>query len=820
MLSDHVSNQEVVNLPKKTISLRIGGMHCANCALTIEKQLKKLKGVENAEVSLASEKALITFDPSLVEIDDIERVVQEVGYEVVYESVSLKVSGLSDAPDAKAVEEKLSSLDGVKRVSADHVLGQIFVEYNSALLSLADLEKLLESLGITVLSEEFSQAFEEREALKLKRLSIFGLGATVSIIIYSQHKLLSFLPFIGTSSSAYVLLLLASLVQFGVGYRFYQGAIRAAKMGTANMDTLVAIGTTAAYLLSVRYTFPYPDWKYIYYDSSAAVISFVLLGKYFEAKMKGKTSSVIKRLLELRPKRARVLRDGEEVEVPVDTIEVGDVVVVRPGERIPTDGLVLEGHSAVDESMVTGESMPVEKKPGDEVIGGTVNKEGVLRIKATKVGSETFLAQVVKLVEEALGRKPAIQRLVDRIAGIFTFIVIAVAGITFLGWVLVGADPSRALINAVSVLVVACPCALGLATPTAISVGMGKGAEYGILIKNSEALEVASKLNYLIFDKTGTLTIGAPTVVEWISLKPLKSAIAKDGGADPTPIELAAIAEKNSEHPLAQAIVEKAKELGLDIEDPEEFISIPGKGVRAKYRGNELLVGSIRLMRDKGTKLNVAEKIAEEMMQRGQTVVAVAVNKEVIGLIGIMDSPKPHAKQVIEALKKMGIRVVMITGDNERTAKAIAGILGIDEVMAEVLPGDKAKKISELQEKGHLVGMVGDGVNDAPALTQADVGFAIGSGTDVAIEAGDIILIRDDLRDVVAAIQLSKRTVKQVMENLAWAFGYNTLLIPLAALGKLYPIYAGAAMALSSISVTSWSLMLRRYVPPIKKQTD
>ncbi len=806
-------------LPKKTISLKIGGMHCANCALTIEKRLKKIKGVDNAEVSLASEKALVTFNPSLVPLEVLEKAIKEVGYEVVYESVILRVSGLSDAPDAKVVEERLSSLEGVKQVSADHVLGKVFIEYNPALLSLADLERTLESLGITVLSEEFSQAFEEKEALRLKRLSILGMVATVPIILYSQHKLLSFLPLAGTAVSAYLLLVLASIVQFGVGYRFYQGAFRAAKMRTANMDTLVAMGTTAAYLLSIRYTFPYPNWKYIYYDSSAAVISFVLLGKYFEAKMKGKTSSVIKRLLELRPKRARVLKEGKEIEVPVDAIEVGDIIMVRPGERIPTDGLVVDGHSAVDESMVTGESMPVEKALGDEVIGGTINKEGVLKVKATKVGSETFLAQVVKLVEEAMGRKPEIQRLVDRIAGVFTFIVIGVAGVTLLSWILAGAEPSTALINAVSVLVVACPCALGLATPTAISVGMGKGAEYGILIKNSEALELASKLDYLIFDKTGTLTEGTPRVVEWIYL-PLKSTIARDGNSDPKLIELAAVAEKNSEHPLARAIVEKAIELGLKPGDPDEFISIPGKGVRAKYMGKDLLVGSIRLMKDKGVKLNGAEKVAEDMMLKGRTVVAVALDNKVIGLIGMMDSPKPYAKEVIEALKDMGIVVVMITGDNERTAKAIANLLGIDEVFAEVLPGEKASKISELQEKGHLVGMVGDGVNDAPALTQADVGFAIGSGTDVAIESGDIILIRDDLRDVVAAIQLSKRTVKQVMQNLAWAFGYNTILIPLAAFGKLYPMYAGLAMALSSISVTSWSLTLRRYIPPIKRRIN
>jgi len=803
---------------KRMISLKIGGMHCAGCALTIEKNLKNLRGVEKAEVSFASEKATVVFDPKTVDLRKIEEAIEEAGYYVVYEKVTIQVSGLRDQIDANKLEETLRKVEGIRNVSVNYVNGQVFLEYNPALISLSDIKKIISDYGLDVIHEEFALSVEEIEAKKLKRLAILGLILSIPILLYAYPDAFRFLPLAGTSLAAYIIFVLTGIVQFGVGWRFYQGAFRAAKMKTANMDTLVSIGTTAAFLLSAWYTFPIPVWRNIYYDSSAIVISFVLLGKYLETKTKGKTSAVIKKLLEIRPKRARILKDGVEEEIPAELIQVGDIMVVRPGEKIATDGVVIEGHSAVDESMVTGESIPVEKKPGDEVIGGTVNREGVLKIRATKVGSDTFLAQVVKLVEEAISMKPPIQKLVDKVAGYFTFTVISISILTFVLWYFgfqIGV--ARAILNMVAVLVVACPCALGLATPTAVMVGMGKGAEYGILIKSGEALELAGKLDIVIFDKTGTLTKGSPEVTDVVGLKPVEVLANGNGDLGKEALRLAAIAEKNSEHPLAKAIVEKALREGLKIKDPEDFISIPGKGVKAIYNGLEILVGSIRLLKEKGVKFDGVEKEAEKLMEQGKTVVGVSVNNEIIGLIGIMDVPRREAKIALEELKKMKVKIGMITGDNERTAKAIAAQLGIDRVLANVLPGDKAKELKKLQKEGYIVGMVGDGVNDAPALTQADVGFAVGSGTDIAIEAGDIILVRDDLRDVVAAIQLSKRTIKQVKQNLFWAFAYNTVLIPVAAAGLLYPALAGIAMAMSSVSVTSWSLLMKKYIPEIKK---
>jgi len=803
---------------KKMISLKIGGMHCAGCALTIEKNLKNLDGVEKAEVSFASEKAIVVFNPRKVDLDKIEKAIQEAGYYVVYEKVTIKVGGLRDQIDANKLEETLSKIDGVKNVSVNYVNSQVFLEYNPALISLSDIKKIITDYGLDVIHEEFELSVEELEAKKLKRLAILGLILSIPVVLYSYPEVFSFLPLAGTSLVAYIIFILATIVQFAVGWRFYQGALRATKMKTANMDTLVSIGTTAAYLLSVWFTFPTPVWRNIYYDSSVVVISFVLLGKYLETKTKGKTSAIIKKLLEVRPKMARVLRDGVEIEIPAELIKVGDIMVVKPGEKIATDGVVIEGHSAVDESMVTGESIPVEKKPGDEVIGGTVNKEGVLKIRATRVGSDTFLAQVIKLVEEAISTKPPIQKIVDKVAGYFTFTVISISILTFILWYFgFNVGVARAILNMIAVLVVACPCALGLATPTAVMVGMGKGAEYGILIKSGEALELAGKLDIIIFDKTGTITKGSPEVTDVVITEASKVEINEEEYLRKEVLRLAAIAEKNSEHPLAKAIVEAALRSNLKIEDPDDFMSIPGKGVKAVYNGLELLVGSIRLLEEMGIKLNGAEEKAKSLMERGKTVVGVSVNNEIIGLIGIMDTPRKETEVAIKELRRMKIKVGMITGDNERTAKAIAQQLGIDEVLANVLPEDKAKEIKKLQEKGAIVGMVGDGVNDAPALTQADVGFAIGSGTDIAIEAGSIILIRDDLRDVVAAIQLSKRTIRQVKQNLFWAFVYNAILIPIAAAGLLYPALAGIAMAMSSVSVTSWSLLMKKYIPPIKK---
>ncbi len=806
-------------MEKKKIVLQIEGMHCANCALTIEKNITKIDGVEKANVSFASEKAMIVFDPRKVELKEIERAVEEAGYKVAYEKISLHVSGLKDQTYASVLEDKFNEIEGIRKVSVNYIANQIHIEYNPALISLVDIKKIVSEFGVDVVSEKFTLTPEEEHAKKLRRSVFIGLGLSTIIVLYNYPEIFGFLPYANSLVAGILLMVLTGVIQFYVGLPFYRGALNAARMRTATMDTLVSVGTTAAYLMSVWYTFPAPQWQYLYYDVSAVVISFVLLGKYLEMKTKGRTSAVIKKLLEIQPKRARIISDGEEKEVPIELIQVGDIMVVRPGEKIPTDGVVIEGHSAVDESMVTGESMPVEKKVGDEVIGGTVNREGILKVRATKVGSDTFLAQVVKLVEEAISSKPPIQKMVDKVAGKFTFIVIGIAIATFTVWYgILGVGLARALINTVAVLVVACPCALGLATPTAIMVGMGKGAENGVLIKSGEALETTGKLDIVVFDKTGTLTQGKPMVTD-IKVVGKLEVITDGGSLDSIDVlRYAAIAERNSEHPLAKAIVEEAMARAIDIDEPEDFISSPGKGVKAVYSGHVILVGSMRYIQEKGVRTVDAEEIAKELMEEGKTVVAVAVDNRVIGLIGIMDTPRPEAKETIKELRRMNIKIGMITGDNERTAKAIGKILGIDMVMANVLPGDKARELRKLQDEGYVVGMVGDGVNDAPALTQADVGFAIGSGTDIAIEAGDIILIRDDLRDVVAAIQLSRRTIKQVKENLFWAFIYNTVLIPVAAFGWLYPALAGIAMALSSVSVTSWSLLLKRYTPEIKRR--
>ncbi len=801
---------------KKRVVLKIKGMHCANCALTIEKNIKKLEGVEEANVSFASEKAMVSFDPRKLDISAIEEAIIKSGYGVEYEKVKINISGLSDKMYGDVIEERLKRIEGVKDVSVNYVSSQIYIEYNPALLSLADIKKVLLDMGIEVMSEEYSASVEEKYVKNLKKKVLIGIVLSVIVVLYSYPELFSFIPLAKTNIAAYILAASSGFILFYLGSTFYKGAVNAARMRTATMDTLVSLGTTAAYLMSLWFTIPTPNWSNLYYDVPAVVITFVLLGKYLENKTKSKTSAVIKKLMDLQPKRARIIIDGEEREVPIELINVGDLMIVRPGERIPTDGIIIEGHSTVDESMVTGESMPVEKKVGDEVIGGTVNKEGVLKIKATKIGDETFLAQVTKLVEDALSTKPAIQKTVDKVAGIFTYLVISIAILTFAIWsVLLGAPPSKALLYSVAVLVVACPCALGLATPTAIMVGMGKGAEYGILIKNGEALEKAGKIKYLIFDKTGTLTNGEPRVV---IVKPaLTMELKLDGLNEDDILKYAAIAEKNSEHPLGRAIVEEAKERGLQIDDPDDFISSPGKGVKAFYKGRKIIVGKLDYLKSNNVDIDKISEDAYKLMDKGYTIVGVAIDGHMFGIIGLMDTPRKEAKKVIKIIKNMDIEVGMITGDNEKTAKAIADMLGIDFVLANVLPGGKARELKKLQEEGKIVAMVGDGVNDAPALTQADVGFALGSGTDIAIEAGDIIIVRDDLRDVVAAIQLSKRTVKQVKENLFWALIYNTVLIPLAASGILYPALAGIAMAMSSVTVTTWSLLMKRYKPEIKK---
>ena len=808
----------------KRTAIKLGGMHCAGCVNSIQNYVSELKGVKKCEVNLAAEKAVIEFNPSLVNLSNIEKAIEEIGYKVVYEKLTIKVGGITDSSDAGRLEKRLKELEGVKFASVSFGNSQVLVEYNQALLSLSDIRQTVNRSGYQILSEDLSASAEEVEARKLKKLFLIGLVFTIPVMIFGYPEYLSFIPFAWTATAAYIIFVCASVVQFVTGSRFYVGAYRITKMKSANMDTLVITGTTAAYLFSVFNTFPNPVWHNIYYDASSVVITFIILGKYLENKTKGKASSTIRKMLELQPKTARIKKDGAEIETPIELLKPGDVVIVRPGEKIPVDSIVLEGHSAVDESMVTGESMPVEKKPSDIVIGGAVNKEGVLVIRAEKVGSDTMLSQVVKLVEDAMGRKPPMQRMVDKVAGYFAFVVMAIAFATFVTWYIIAPAGAHliatALIPAVAILVVACPCALGLATPTAVMVGMSKSAQNGVIFKGGDSLEMLGKIKVAVFDKTGTLTLGSPQVTDLVTLKQI--ALAPDGGngisnGNNRMLEFAAITEMNSEHPLAKSIVKKAKELKIAIAGPSEFFVIPGRGAKAVYNGNNIIVGSSSLMEDEQIGIKSANESIMKFQKEGKTVVLVAIDKDLIGLIALIDAPKPSAKEALSALKNMGIDVVMLTGDNERTASTIAKDLAIDRVIANVVPSEKVEVIKKLQQEGNKIAMIGDGINDAAALTQADVGIAIGSGTDVAIEAGKVVLIRDDLRDVVAAVEISKKTVSKIKQNIFYAFIYNAVLIPIAGVGLLYPALAGLAMAASSVSVTSSSLLLKRWSPPSKK---
>lgn len=650
----------------------------------------------------------------------------------------------------------------------------------------------------------------ETEIRNLKYLVAFSLALGVPTFVFTYVNVLPLLP------NNVWLFLFATPVQFVAGWRFYRGMFGALKRKTANMDTLIATGTSAAWIYSSIVTFfpmVFPT-REIYYDTAALIIALILLGNLLESIAKGKASEAVRKLMELQPTMAKVMRNGGEVEVPVEEVRVGDVVVVRSGEKIPVDGIVEEGHSSVDEKMITGESIPVEKKVGDEVIGATINKVGMLKFKATKVGADTTLSQIIKLVEEAQLSRAPIQRLADRVSSYFVPIVIVIATLSFLGWYFVGGmSLVFGLTTFIAVLIIACPCALGLATPTAIMVGTGKGAEYGVLIKGGEYLEKTYKLQTIVFDKTGTLTKGEPSVTD---VAPMGSMSEKEI------LKLAAITEKGSEHPLGEAIVRGAKEGGLKIPNPDSFDVIPGQGVKAKHEGRELLLGNRKLMRDNRIVIERLEGKMKTLEEEGKTAMILAVDRKAVGVIAVADTLKEYSKEAIRQLQRMGMEVIMLTGDTERTAKAIAKQLGIKRVLAEVLPGEKADVIKKLQREGKVVGMVGDGINDAPSLAQADIGIAIGSGTDVAKETGGIVLIKEDLRDVVASIQLSAQTVRKIKQNLFWAFFYNTAFIPIAA-GALYPffgillhpIFAAAAMASSSISVVTNSLLLKRFTPKV-----
>lgn len=809
--------------------IHITGMTCTTCAATIEKGLAETPGVEQANVSFASEKASIEYDPTKVSLAKIKNTISQIGYGVATKKSIFPVGGMTCASCVARVEEALSSVPGVISANVNLASEKATVDYIEG-TELADLRRAVKEAGYELGSE--AETLEDVTTASQREIRNIRNRFILAIILGALILVLGFGPsFVG---KPYLLWALATPVQFWAGLRFYRGAWGALRHRTADMNTLIAVGTSAAYFYSVvAILFPglfvaAGREPALYFDTAALIIGLILLGRFLEARARGQTSEAIKKLIGLQPKTALVIRDGEEMEIPVEDVQVGDLVLVRPGERVPVDGIVHKGYSSIDESMITGESIPVEKKGGDEVIGASINKTGSFQFEATKVGKDTTLAQIIRLVEEAQGSKAPIQRLADIIASYFVPIVIGIAITTFIIWYFLGPAPAFtfALLNFVAVLIIACPCALGLATPTAIIVGTGKGAENGILIRSAEALERSHKISTVLLDKTGTLTRGEPKVTDIIAIP---------SSSQEEVLQLAASVEHGSEHPLGEAIVRAAAEKKLELSPASDFNAIPGHGVEALVKGKKLLLGNLRLIKDKGLSLNGLGEEADCLWEKGKTVMFLGLDSQVVGIIALADTLKPNAKEALEELHKMSIEAVMLTGDNQRTAEAIAREVGIDRILAEVLPEHKAQEVKKLQDEGKVVAMVGDGINDAPALAQADVGIAIGTGTDVAMETGDITLISGDLGGIVTAISLSKRTMRTIKQNLFWAFAYNTALIPVAAgvlylafghigvpsglhfvlgdYGFLNPILAAAAMAASSITVVFNSLRLRKFKP-------
>ncbi|MEE9115583.1 MAG: heavy metal translocating P-type ATPase, partial [Thermoplasmata archaeon] len=816
--------------------VKITGMTCASCVLTIETKLKETPGVRNAVVNLTTEKASVEYDPSVSSPSSIEEAIESTGYGVLKDEITLILVGMTCASCAQTIESALAKAEGVDHASVNLATEKALVRFDPLKTNPSKLIKAVEGVGYHA-SLPAEEAGEDRERLARKReMTMQRNNLIIAVIIAVPVTLISFrttffgffesigLGFIpsyaGNKIILYVLFILTTITMVGPGRQFFVGTVKGLRHGSTDMNLLIATGTGAAYIVSVAGTFLDlgPGYEDVFYDTAALLIMFIILGRYLEAIAKGKTSEAIRRLIGLQAKTARLIRDGEEIDVPAEDVVIGDLVLVKPGEKIPVDGVVVKGHSAVDESMISGESIPVEKGEGDECIGATINKNGLLRIRATKVGKDTALAQIVKLVEDAQTSKPPVQRLADLVAGHFILAVHVIALSVFFFWYFYGYGAFSgygspflfALLISITTLVIACPCAVGLATPTAVMVGTGKGAENGVLIKGGEALENAHKVNIVVFDKTGTLTEGKPSLTDIVVL-----------GQNMTELDIlrfAAVTEKGSEHPLGEAIVEGARKRGIDIPDAEDFKAIPGRGVEANFDGKRILLGTRLLMQSNGIETGALEGRMSRLEKDGKTAMIVSIDDEAAGIVAVADTITSYAPEAVSQLQSMGIEVVMITGDNRRTGEAIARHLGIERVLAEVLPQDKAAEIKRLQKGDKKVAMVGDGINDAPALTQADIGIGIGSGTDVAIESADIVLIKNDVRDVVSAIKLSKKTMNKIKQNLFWAFIYNSVGIPVG-MGIFFPAFgflvnpalAAAFMAMSSVSVTANSLLLKRY---------
>ncbi len=809
---------------KKAV-IPVKGMTCVNCAAAIQRDLTKLAGVRSANVNYANEKAVVEFEPGMVGLSRFIASINESGYRAVTETVTVPVIDL-DVSRVPELEREISAIDGVLTARVNGASGSAVIEYVPGQVSLRDIRKAIGKAGFRLpeLIEgrsalDIEKEARESELAELRTKLTVSAVLSVLVMIGSFQDMLPIPALVPSRIMWFILFLLATPVQFWAGRHFYQNAWASLRHGSTNMNTLVVVGTSAAYGYSVVLTFfpvlfgAHAAHGGAYYDTATMIITLILFGKYLEARAKTRAGEAIKKLMGLQPRTARVLRSGREFDIPIEDLETGDLVLVRPGEKVPVDGIIRDGYSSLDESMLTGESLPVDKRTGDTVIGATINKTGAFTFEATKVGRDTMLSQIIRMVQEAQGSKAPIQRLADSISSIFVPTVIAIGLVTFVLWYLLGPSETRftfALVNFIAVLIIACPCAMGLATPTAIMVGTGSGAEQGILFKNAESLERAQRLDTIVLDKTGTLTRGEPQVTE----------IVPSGMSDSEVLRYAASAEKGSEHPLGEAIVRAAELRGIVTEQPDEFEALPGHGVRAIVQGREVLLGNERLMRDRGVAIETVLREANELSIRGRTPMFVAVDGTSAGIIAVADTIKDHAKEAVTELQALGLEIVMLTGDNRNTAATIAAELGIGRVLAEVLPQDKMDTIKGLQAEGRVVAMVGDGINDAPALTQADVGIAIGTGTDVAIEASDVTLIKDDLRAVARAMRLSRRTMMTIRMNLFWAFFYNVIGIPVAAgalypfagsAGLLNPMYASAAMAFSSVSVVTNSLRLRKF---------